>query len=198
VRRALLLLTLLLAVAAAAGCGRELPEAEDEPVPTGGDPTGAFGEPGGGGAGEGRSVRLSGVPASVQLGRAASSGFKAEEPETKVVVAELDAAAAISALCAGKVEIAGTDREPTGPERQACLETQEGAVALHLADAGGEPVYLVTTQKALFDSLELEAYLDYVITNAEETARGAGLEPLEVDELQETQTRFEQGLAGVG
>ena len=67
-----------------------------------------------------------------------------------------------------------------------------------MADADGKPVYLVTTQDVLFDKLELESYLDFVLGNAAETAQQAGLEPLTVEELDETQTRLEQGLAGVG
>lgn len=195
-RRTLLLVMLLLAVAVTAACGREVPEDEGGPAPTGGDPTGAFGEPGG--EGEGGRVRIAGVPASVRLARSAARGFEAEDPSTEIVLAESDAGAAIAAVCAGKVEIAGTDRELTAAERSACVKKGEGAVELHVADAGGKPVYFVTTQKALFDKLELESYVDFFITNAEATAQQAGLEPLDLDELQETQTRFEQGLAGVG
>jgi ABC-type phosphate transport system substrate-binding protein len=190
----LLVALLLLAAFAVAGCGRDLPDDEAEPVPTGGDPTGAFGE--GGGASAGR-VTIAGVPVSVRLARAAARGFAREEPETTVVIRESDADAAIQALCAAEVDVAGTDRELTEAERRACRETGEGAVELHLADADAQPVFLATTQKALFDKLELEALLDFVFTNAEAIAEQARLRPLDTEELDDAQTRFERALAGL-
>ena len=105
-RAAFALLVLLLAVAA--GCGRELPE--DEPAaPPGGDPTGAFGEPEGGAAGA-TSLRLAGVDAAVKLGQAAARGFAVEEPETtvKLVEQEVDQAVADALRREGS-----TSRAPT-------------------------------------------------------------------------------------
>lgn len=193
-RRVAFVLLVAVLAAGAAGCGRELPK--DEPAaPAGGDPTGAFGEPGGGG---GARIRLGGVVAAVKLGRSAARGYRTEDPDTRVVLREQEAGEAVAGLCDGTLDVAGTDRELTGAERAACRKSGGGAVELHLADAGGRPVYLVTTQDLLFDKLELESYLDFTVTNAVEAAQQAGLEPLEVEELDETQTRLEQGLAGVG
>lgn len=194
VLRRVLLALLLLALVWAAGCGREVPADETESVPAGGDPTGAFGEPGDAGG----TVRLAGDAASVSLGRAAARGFAADDPDTEVEVEQRAPAAAVAALCAGQLEIAGTDRKLTEAERERCRGTQDGAVELHLADAGARPVYLVTTQKALFDKLEVESYLDFILTNAPDVARQAGLRALEPEQLDEAQSRFEQGLAGVG
>ena len=186
-------LTLLVLGVLAAGCGRELPEAE-EPLPENGDVTGAFGEEEGGLGGR---VTVAGAASAARYAQAAARGFRAEEPETRVRVTERDVAEALAAVCRGEVDVAGADRRFTAAERKACAGEAEGAVELHVANDGGKPVYLVTTQAALFDSLQAESFLDYAITASEETAAQAGLEPLTVEERQGTETEFQQALAGV-
>lgn len=178
----------------AAACGRSLPEEAAETVPRGGDPTGAFG---GGGEGLDGTVRVAGTPAGVRLLRRAAEEFRAEEPDVVISLWPAPAPAALARLCAGKLEVAVVERPPTAAERRPC-EAREGSVELRVARSrAGRPVTIVTTGRALFERFEVEALLQSVLDEADTLARGAGLQPLDVDELDETQTEFERALAGV-
>lgn len=190
--RALATLVLLLVALGAGGCGRSLPEESAEPVPGGGDQSGAFDDLGG----LSQKLRLEGPAAAVAFARAGARGFREEEPDVKVAVAESDSATALGRLCAGKIQVAGTERRAEAKERRAC-ERAGGLVELHVANAAGKRIHLLTTVDVLAESFEVEAFLDFAITNNEQIAAAASLEPVSVDELQDTQTAFERALSGL-
>jgi hypothetical protein len=198
VRRVVPVLVLALCGAAtllAAGCGRSLPEEAAETVPEGGDPTGAFGE---GGEGLEGTIRVAGAGSGVKLVKLAAGAFREEEPGVEVSARAAPVDEAVAGVCAGRLDVAVADRPLASAERSACESKAEGAVELHLADGpGGRPVTLVTTNAVLFERFEVEGLLQFVLDDAESLARGASLEPLSLDELDETQATFEQALAGI-
>ena len=175
-----------------AGCGRELPDRAAESVPAGGDEVGAFQELG---DLSGR-VETDGSPLLARFLTVSAREFRAEEPKVKVTVGRSGTADAVRQVCAGKLAVASADRAMSPRERKACARVG-GAVALHVADRGDRPLYLYATGESLL-RFEVEAFLQFVLDNEEQLARAAGVEPLTLDELQETTTVLEKALAGVG
>ena len=95
----------------------------------------------------------------------------------------------LDALCAGSVDIAAA----IGVERDIC----DAAVGFRVAKSAGNPVVFFVNRDALM-RFEVESLIQYAIDNGETVPSEAGLEPLTLDELQETQTKLEQVVAGVG
>ena len=83
------------------------------------------------------------------------------------------------------------------PEEDVC-GGEDLAVGFHVADADGEPVVFYVNRDSLLQAFELEILIQYAVDNGETLPGEAGLQPLPIDQLQETQTKLEQVIAGVG
>jgi hypothetical protein len=181
----------LVAVAAAllvllgAGCGRPLPE--DTPQATAPAETGAFEEP----AEEG-GIKGMGTGAPHDYLVAVAKGAEAEDPTVKAKVE--DAEPDYDALCSGKVDVVAA----TGDAEEDVCGGKDAAVGFHVANAGSEPVVFYVNRKSLLNSFEIEGLVQYAVDNGETLPSDAGLEPLSLDDLQDTQTKLEQVIAGVG
>lgn len=185
----------VLCVVVLAGCGRSLPDEEQEVVPSGGDETGAFGDVGGGST----TVKVAAFAGARALAAAAAKGVHQDDPSTRVAVKKADVGAAIGELCNGRLSVAISDRRLSSSERKACSGRKAGgAVELEVAQAGASPVYAVTTTKVLTDSFETESFLQYVIDNNQEVTTGNGLDPLTPDELDEAQSTLDNAVGGLG
>ena len=161
-------------------CGRALPE--DTPAATGPVETGAFEEP----ASEEGAIRGMGTGAPRDYLVAVGKTLAAEDPTVKLDVE--DAAPDYGALCAGQIDVVAA----TG-DADVCKE----AVGFHVADAGAEPVVFYVNRDAIL-RFEVEGLIQYAVDHGETLPGPAGLDPLSIDELQETQTKLEQVIAGVG
>ena len=95
----------------------------------------------------------------------------------------------LDALCAGSVDIAAT----VGIDRDLC----DAAVGFDVAKSAGNPVVFYVNRDALM-RFEVESLIQYAIDHGETLPGEADLQPLTLDELQETQTKLEQVVAGVG
>jgi hypothetical protein len=167
-------------------CGRALPE--DTPAATGPVETGAFEEP----ASDEGTIKAVAAGAPHDYLAAVGKAVAAEDPTMKLRVE--DAEPDYDALCAGRVDIAAA----TGDADEDVCGGNDAAVGFHVADAGGEPVVFYVNRDAIFEKFEVEGLIQYAVDNGEMLPAGAGLEPLSIDELQETQTKLEQVIAGVG
>jgi hypothetical protein len=96
-------------------------------------------------------------------------------------------------LCAGSVDVAAA----TGDPGEDVCGGEDAAVGFHVAEAGSEPVVFYVNRDSLL-RFEVEGLIQYAIDNGETLPGEAGLDPLSIDELQETQTKLEQAIAGVG
>ena len=168
----------------AVGCGRALPE--DTPAATGPAETGAFEEPTQEGA-----IKGTGTGAPGEYLAAVGEALAAEDPTATVEVD--DAAPDYDALCAGKVDVVAA----TGDAGADVCDGKDAAVGFHVADAGGQPVVFYVNRDSML-RFEVEDLLQYAVDNGETLPADAGLEPLSIDELQGTQTKLEQVIAGVG
>jgi ABC-type phosphate transport system substrate-binding protein len=189
-RRAPLAAALALGVLVAAGCGRALPEDTEEPVPAGGDATGAFGDGSGGGA----AIEVSGWTGGQRFVRAAARGFAAEEPGARVRVGASPVAAAVGRLCSGRLSVAVADRPLSQAERKACA----GAVELKVGTRGRSPLYLHTTTGVLTKSFETESFVTYAVEQSEELASEAGVRPLTLVEQDDVRSALDDAVAGLG
>jgi ABC-type amino acid transport substrate-binding protein len=163
-------------------CGRALPA--DTPAATGPVETGAFEEP----AGEEGGIKGMATGAPHDYLVAVGDALAAEDPTVKLVVD--DAEPDFEALCAGRTDVLAA----TGDADE---EICKGAVGFHVADAGSEPVVFYVNRDSIL-RFEVEGLIQFVVDNGEELPAGAGLDPLSIDELQDTQTKLEQVIAGVG
>jgi hypothetical protein len=168
------------------GCGRDRPGDLPAIGTDAAGETGAFEDVGGGGA----TFRVVVTAATQPLLTAAAKGYATEDPTLRIVRQEADAKAAVAAVCAGKADAAVAESGGT------CGGAKAASVDFHVANADGTPVRLYVTRKALL-RFEVEGFVQYVIDNGETLPGSAGLEPLSIDELQETQTVLEQVIAGV-
>jgi hypothetical protein len=164
-------------------CGRALPEAG--PVATGPAETGAFEEPEQEGAIKGVGM---GAPRAYLL--AVGEALEAEDPAASLRVQ--DAEPDFDALCAGTVDIASA----VGDAGEDVCGGTDAAVGFHVANVGDQPVVFYVNRESLM-GFELESLLQYAVDNGETLPQAAGLDPLGVEELQETQTKLEQVSAGV-
>jgi|SRR5215210_8459898 len=180
-RAAALLGAALLCVGGVA-CGRALPE--DTPAATGPVETGAFEEPP---QEEDGAVEATGTGAPHDYLAAVGKALEAEDPTVKLELQ--DAEPDYKALCAGRVDVVAA----TGAA-DVCSE----AVGFHVADAGGEPVVFYVNRDSLLDKFEIESLIQYAVDNGETLPAQAGVDPLSIDELQDTQTKLEDVVAGVG
>ena len=171
---------MLLAVAVA-GCGRPLPD--EGPVATGPAQTGAFEESEAEGAI--RGVGAAGAPHDYL--QAVADALSAEDPTVTLRLAEEEPD--FDALCQGKVDVVAALGD-----RAVC----DAAVGFPVAKAAGEPVVFYVSRDSVLQTFEIESLIQYAVDNGESLAGQAGLEPLSIDELQETQTKLEQVIAGVG
>jgi len=161
-------------------CGRALPE--DTPAATGPVETGAFEEP----ATDEGAIKGVGTGAPHDYLVAVGKALAAEDPTVKLEVG--DAAPDYDALCAGQVDVVAAIGD---------ADVCEEAVGFHLADAGAEPVVFYVNRDSIL-GFEVEGLIQYAVDNGETLPGPAGLDPLSIDELQETQTKLEQVIAGVG
>jgi ABC-type phosphate transport system substrate-binding protein len=166
-------------------CGRALPE--ETPATTGPVETGAFEEP----ATEEGTIEGVGSGAPGAYLRAVGKALEAEDPTVKLRVQ--DAERDFQALCAGTVDIASA---VGAADKDVCGGT-DAAVGFHVADAEGGPVAFYVNRDS-FAMFEVESLVQYAVDNGETLPAEAGLAPLGIDELQETQTKLEQVGAGVG
>jgi hypothetical protein len=167
------------------GCGRPLPE--DTPQATAPAETGAFEEP----AEEG-SIKGMGTGAPRDYLVAVGKAAEAEDPTVEVNVQ--DAEPDYDALCSGMVDVVAA----TGDADENVCGGKDAAVGFHVANAGSEPVVFYVNRDSLLQIFEVEGLIQYAVDNGETLPSDAGLEPLSIDELQETQTKLEQVVAGVG
>jgi ABC-type phosphate transport system substrate-binding protein len=174
-----------LVVVAGAGCGRPLPE--DTPQATAPAETGAFEEEP---AAEGAIVAMgTGAPRDYLV--AVAEAAEAEDPTVKVQVE--DAEPDYDALCSGEVDVVAA----TGDAEEDVCAGKDAAVGFHVANAGSEPVVFYVNRDAILQAFEVEGLIQYAVDNGETLPGEAGLEPLSIDDLQETQTKLEQVIAGV-
>lgn len=166
-------------------CGRALPE--ETPAATGPTETGAFEEPAGAEAIEGV-----GAGASRAYLVAVGEALAAEDRTVKLSVT--DEEPDFDALCQGDVDVVAA----TGDAEDDVCGGTDAAVGFHVADAEREPVVFYVNRDSLLQTFEVESLIQYAVDNGESLAAEAGLEPLPIDVLQETQTRLEQAIAGVG
>jgi len=166
------------------GCGRALPE--EGPAATGPAETGAFEEP----AEEG-AIKGVGTGAPYTYLVAVGKALAAEDPTVKLGVTEAEPD--FEALCAGKVDVVAAAGDA---DTDVCGGT-DAAVGFHVADAGGEPVVFYVNRDSIV-RFEVESLIQYAVDQGETLPGEAGLDPLSIDQLQETQTKLEQVIAGVG
>ena len=171
----------VLVAVAGAGCGRSLPD--EGPVATGPAQTGAFEESEAEGAI--RGVGAAGAPNDYL--QAVADAVSAEDPTVKLSLTQAEPD--FDALCQGEVDVAAALGD-----RAVC----DAAVGFTVAKAGKEPVVFYVNRDSLLQTFELESLIQYAVDNGESLSSQAGLEPLSIDELQETQTKLEQAIAGVG
>jgi hypothetical protein len=168
-------------------CGRPLPK--DEPVATAPVETGAFGDTTGPAA-EG-AVTVVGTGAPHRYAEKLAAALQVADPTAAIEVknAEPD----FAALCAGKVDVVAASGEA---DRDVC-GGKDAVVGFHVADAAGQPIVLYVNREAIL-RFEVEGLLQYAVDNGETLPQEAGAVPLSLDALQETQTKLEQVVAGVG
>jgi hypothetical protein len=166
-------------------CGRALPE--DTPAATAPAETGAFEEP----ANQAGAIEGVGTGAPRDYLVAVGEAATAEDPTVKLQVEEAEPD--YDALCAGSVDVAAA----TGDAGEDVCGGRDAAVGFHVADAGSEPVVFYVNRDSLL-RFEVEGLIQYAIDNGETLPGEAGLDPLSIEELQETQTKLEQAIAGVG
>jgi hypothetical protein len=174
----------VLAVGGAA-CGRPLPE--DTPQATAPAETGAFEEP----AEEG-AIKAMGAGAAHDYLVAVLEAAEAEDPTVNVSVEDVEPG--FDALCSGKVDVVAA----TGDADDDVCGGKDAAVGFHVANAGSEPVVFYVNRNSILQAFEVEGLIQYAVDHGETLPADAGLQPLSIDELQETQTKLEQVVAGVG
>jgi hypothetical protein len=167
-------------------CGRALPE--DTPAATGPVETGAFEEPEQDQEGAIRAM-ATGAPREYLV--AVGDAFAAEDPTANLRVE--DAEPDHDALCAGSVDIVAT----TGDASEDVCGGTDAAVGFHVADSAGEPVVFFVNRDSML-RFEVEGLIQHAVDNGETLPAEVGLEPLSIEELQETQTKLERVMAGVG
>lgn len=175
----------VLLVLGGVACGRPLPE--DAPQATAPAETGAFEEP----AEEG-AIEALGTGAPHDYLVAVADAAEAEDPTVKVNVE--DAEPDYDALCSGEVDVVAA----TGDADEDVCGEKDAAVGFHVANAASEPVVFYVNRDAIFQSFEVEGLVQYAVDNGERLPAEAGLQPLSLDDLQATQTKLEQVVAGVG
>jgi hypothetical protein len=158
---------------------------EAGPVATGPAETGAFEEPEEEGAIRGVGT---GAPRAYLL--AVGEALEAEDPTVRLRVEEGEPD--FDTLCAGTVDVASA----VGDAGDDVCGGTDAAVGFHVADLDGDPVVFYVNRESLM-GFEVESLLQYAVDNGEALPQAAGLDPLSVEELQETQTRLEQVIAGV-
>ena len=185
---------LLLCATAVAGCGRERVDDSAQTIPTLSeeDAIGAFDEELLG------RIRAQGDRSVLGFVSVAGRKFRAEEPGVRVSATVSDTAKALSDICGrGRIDIAASAEPISEAGTKACASRGQKLAELHVANStSSEPVFLYVRQSSL-RRLEVESFLEYVIGNDDELARASKLEPLSEDELQATQTAFEQAI-GLG
>lgn len=186
-RTAALLLGAAVLAFAGLACGRPLPK--DEPVATGTVETGAFDEPEPGAGGASITGVGTGVPREFVLKLA--EAYRQEDPTATLELK--DAEPDFEALCAGEIDLVAA----SGDASKDVCSGEDAAVGFHVANAGGEPIVLYVNRESIL-RLEVEGMVQYAVDNGETLPQTAGAEPLNLDELQETQTKLEQVIAGVG
>ncbi len=162
-------------------CGRALPE--DTPAATGPAETGAFQEP----ANDEGAITGTGTGEAHDYLAAVGKALEAEDPTVKLRVE--DAEPDYKALCAGRVDVVAAI---------GVVDVCKQAVAFHVADAGGAPVVFYVNRNSLLDTFEVESLIQYAVDNGETLPDKTGVDPLSIDELQDTQTKLEDAVAGVG
>jgi ABC-type glycerol-3-phosphate transport system substrate-binding protein len=167
-------------------CGRALPE--DTPAATGPAETGAFDEP----ASQEGTIKGVGSGAPHDYLAAVGKALEAEDPTVKLEVE--DAEPDYDALCAGRIDVVAA----TGDAAKDVCGGKDAAVGFHLANAEAEPVVLYVNRDSILNNFEVEGLIQFAVDNGETLPAQAGLEPLSIDQLQETQTKLEQVIAGVG
>jgi hypothetical protein len=177
VRKPLLVAGALLVLIGGAACGRPLPE--EGPVPTGPAETGAFEQPEAEGA-----VRGAGAPGAPHDYLQAVADT-ASELDPTLVVRVREAEPDFDALCAGELDVLAAE-----PNQELCEE----AVGFYVAQG----VSFYVNREALLQSFEVESLTLQAVDSGETLPQEVGLEPLSIDQLQETQTKLEQVIAGVG
>jgi hypothetical protein len=169
------------------GCGRSLPE--DEPIATGPVETGAFEEEA---PAEGTGAAITGVGTGTPRNYVleVAEAFRTEDPTATLDVR--DAEPDFDALCGGEIDLVAT----TGDAGEDVCSGEDTAVGFHVASASGEPIVIYVNRESIL-RFEVEGLIQYAVDNGETLPRAAGAEPLSIDELQETQTKLEQVIAGV-
>jgi hypothetical protein len=175
-----------LLVLGSVACGRALPE--DTPVATGPAETGAFEEP----ASEEGTIKAMGSGAPRDYLVAVGKALEAEDLTVKLKVE--DAQPDYDALCAGKVDIVAG---PGDADKDVC-GGKDAAAGFQVAKTGGQPVVFYVNRKSLLNKFEVESLIQYAVDNGETLPGDVGADALTIDELQDTQTKLEQVVAGVG
>ncbi len=189
-RHAGLLCSLVVLTLTVTGCGRERP---DDSAVVESVESGAFGEE------AATQVRLEGDPALAAFTSAAKTQFRSEDPSVRIIVAQPGSDAAFESLCSGPADIAATTRAITGEERSACEKEQTEYVELPVANAkaGGEPVFLYVKQES-FQRFEVEAFVDFVLSNGAAVAEKGNLSPPTEKQLGTARTRFDEAVSALG
>jgi hypothetical protein len=121
---------------------------------------------------------------------AVAEAYRAEDPTATLDVRDVEPD--FHTLCAGEIDIVAT----TGDAAEDVCGGQDAAVGFHVANAGAEPIVIYVNRESIL-RLEVEGLIQYAVDNGETLPEAAGAEPLTVEELQETQTKLEQVIAGV-
>jgi hypothetical protein len=121
---------------------------------------------------------------------AVAEAYRAEDPTATLNVR--DAEPDFHTLCAGEIDLVTA----TGDADEDVCNGQGAAVGFHVANAGGEPIVIYVNRESIL-RFEVEGLIQYAVDNGETLPEAAGAEPLTIDELQETQTKLEQVIAGV-
>lgn len=119
-----------------------------------------------------------------------AEAFRAEDPTATLDIR--DSEADFDALCAGEIDLVAT----TGDADEDVCGGEDAAVGFHVANTGGEPIVIYVNRESIL-RFEVEGLIQYAVDNGETLPQAAGAEPLTIDELQETQTKLEQVIAGV-
>ena len=122
---------------------------------------------------------------------AVAKGAESEDPTVKVKVQESEPD--YDALCSGKVDVVAS----AGNADDDVCGGKDAAVGFHVADAAGEPLVFYVNRKSLL-RFEVEGLVQYAIDNGETLPADVGVQPLSLDALQDTQTKLEDVVAGVG
>ena len=121
---------------------------------------------------------------------AVAEAFQVEDPAATLDVR--DAEPDFEGLCAGELDLVAT----TGDADADVCDGQDTAVGFHVANSAGKPIVIYVNRESIL-RFEVEGLIQYAVDNGETLPQGAGAEPLTIDELQETQTKLEQVIAGV-